>query len=469
MQRRGSSLPEKKTTQKRVSSSIFFSQPSDRVKEVCFLLLFLQIHNFIHPIIHPVPTHHPQIPSCVSSDYSNGKMKMIITMTMQHPFDEKFAFSLLSPPDVCLTTEKCNPKTEFDCDDGTCIDLSLKCNGDFNCKYRYDEDAATTCLKGSLRYKSWRHNPMRSGWGEARWSWVVHDYRGSSAWISWRMNEFLPTLSSFSLSSSLIFLCHYPSANDLTIDELTIGIVESKGGKGVLILTSDHMIIILIVFFALVIGMCASIIVSCWGKIQERRQREIEYKLRRSHETSVEQGLDRTMTVTSLDKSMGVEFAPLPNVHRNQKMMESVVMRDSLQGEEDDDNECYVPDVELEDFRKGPPGPSGLEDDSYSPPSPPPPQIISINCPLYHQHQQQQQHHHQMQLQRQDSLRSGSESPIPPPPPPPALSHLRGRVQVIWRSPPWWWLGITLLITIIDNNYHQPLWESKFSAISIIE
>ena len=196
-----------------------------------------------------------------------------------------------------------------------------------------------------------------------------------------------------------------------------------------MILTSDHMIIILIVFFALVIGMCASIIVSCWGKIQERRQREIEYKLRRSHETSVEQGLDRTMTVTSLDKSMGVEFAPMPSGHRRtpqQKMLESVVMRDSLQGE-DDDNDCYVPDVELDDFRKG--GHMVIEDDSYSPPSPPPPQMISINCPLYHQHQQQ---HHQMQLQRQDSLRSGSESPIPPPPPPPALSHLRGRVQVIW-------------------------------------
>ena len=46
--------------------------------------------------------------------------------------------------------EKCNARTEFDCDDGTCIDLSLKCNGAFNCKYRYDEDAATTCLVGQF-------------------------------------------------------------------------------------------------------------------------------------------------------------------------------------------------------------------------------------------------------------------------------------------------------------------------------
>lgn len=28
---------------------------------------------------------------------------------------------------------------EFDCDDGTCIHESLKCDGTVNCKYRYDE------------------------------------------------------------------------------------------------------------------------------------------------------------------------------------------------------------------------------------------------------------------------------------------------------------------------------------------
>lgn len=28
---------------------------------------------------------------------------------------------------------------EFDCDDGTCIHDSLKCDGTVNCKYRYDE------------------------------------------------------------------------------------------------------------------------------------------------------------------------------------------------------------------------------------------------------------------------------------------------------------------------------------------
>lgn len=33
----------------------------------------------------------------------------------------------------------CDPNKEFDCDDGTCIHESLKCDGQVNCKYRYDE------------------------------------------------------------------------------------------------------------------------------------------------------------------------------------------------------------------------------------------------------------------------------------------------------------------------------------------
>jgi hypothetical protein len=48
------------------------------------------------------------------------------------------------------------------------------------------------------------------------------------------------------------------------------------------------MVIILIVFLTLVSGMCASIIVSCWGKIQERRRRKLEYHMRKSREASME-------------------------------------------------------------------------------------------------------------------------------------------------------------------------------------
>lgn len=153
-----------------------------------------------------------------------------------------------------------------------------------------------------------------------------------------------------------------------------------------MILTSEHMIIILIVFFALVVGMCASIIVSCWGKIQERRQRELEYKLRRSRETSMEGGLDRTMTVTSLDKNINllpplhssVTSVPPPpqltnqllnssrhSLHRSHPKLHHVSSSESaglmLNGspgiedeplddeeeldEEECDNDCYIPDV----------------------------------------------------------------------------------------------------------------------------
>ncbi|ERL89924.1 hypothetical protein D910_07283 [Dendroctonus ponderosae] len=34
---------------------------------------------------------------------------------------------------------KCT-EDEFDCDDATCISASLKCNGFYNCRFRWDED-----------------------------------------------------------------------------------------------------------------------------------------------------------------------------------------------------------------------------------------------------------------------------------------------------------------------------------------
>ncbi|XP_017490569.1 PREDICTED: neuropilin and tolloid-like protein 2, partial [Rhagoletis zephyria] len=42
--------------------------------------------------------------------------------------------------------EKCLPN-EFDCEDSTCIDGSLKCDGVENCKYRYDEEKSQTCAE----------------------------------------------------------------------------------------------------------------------------------------------------------------------------------------------------------------------------------------------------------------------------------------------------------------------------------
>jgi hypothetical protein len=376
------------------------------------------------------------------------------------PNPDKMGFKFIMLFTAFRTNEKqkCNPITEFDCDDGTCIDASLKCNTEKNCKYIYDEDPNTTCFEAA---------------------------------------------------------------------------------KGVLILTSNHMVVILVVFALLVVGMCTSIFVSCWGKIKERRQRELEYKLRRSRETSVEAGLDRAVTVQSLDKNMmalvsgsgmigrdeysgqhhpllsssshnlpppGRSHTPVLPAHHAQHHrshpklagLASVgssgdpVLREEEDGDEGDvdeedegmrDENCYVCN-EQSDLQQQhqlqqqqqhhphhPPPPSHPshhvhssasassaqhlhdrrvlqqqvhevdeeDDDQYSTDTPP--QIISVNCPLYHQHQQhlQQQPHHKSHVSIHSSSqqniyqrdRSDSEDMIPPPPPPPALSHLRGRVNVL--------------------------------------
>ncbi|GIY00292.1 neuropilin and tolloid-like protein 2-like [Caerostris extrusa] len=109
-------------------------------------------------------------------------------------------------------SDKCI-ESEFSCDDGTCIDKSLKCNKMYNCKYRYDEDAA---------------------------------------------------------------LC-------------TPAMTASR------MLTSEHMITILVVFFALVVAMCASIVITCYNKVKDRREKKREYKMRRSKEVSVEGEMDRVL------------------------------------------------------------------------------------------------------------------------------------------------------------------------------
>ncbi|XP_055925743.1 neuropilin and tolloid-like protein 1 [Argiope bruennichi] len=124
--------------------------------------------------------------------------------------------------------EQCDPKTEFNCGDQTCIDISLKCDGEFDCKYRYDEE---------------------------------------------------PTLCTRALGAAMV-------------------------------LTSEHMIIILVVFFSLVVAMCASISISCYNKIQERQLREREYKERRSKEASVEVTLDRTLQRRDDDSSDGGCYVP---------------------------------------------------------------------------------------------------------------------------------------------------------------
>lgn len=192
------------------------------------------------------------------------------------------------------------------------------------------------------------------------------------------------------------------------------------GNKGVLNLTSQHMVVILIVFCALVLGMCASITISCWSKIEERRQRKRDYKLRRSRETSVEVGLDRTMTITSLDRGaleheIAAQASVLGSVPRTRKIITAnTINRKGFR--DDEENGCYVPEVDLSVFRKQPNGgPTQILEDKFSPETPPHliGNTMSPDCTYYHIHQQR------------DSIRSGSESPIPPPPPPPVLSHMR--------------------------------------------
>ncbi|GIX70746.1 neuropilin and tolloid-like protein 2 [Caerostris darwini] len=116
---------------------------------------------------------------------------------------------------------RCDPKTEFNCGDQTCIDISLKCDGESDCKYRYDEE---------------------------------------------------PTLCATAMGAAML-------------------------------LTSEHMIVILVVFFSLVVAMCASISISCYNKIRERQVREREYKERRSKEASVEVTLDRSLQRPRDDES----------------------------------------------------------------------------------------------------------------------------------------------------------------------
>ncbi len=253
--------------------------------------------------------------------------------------------------------------------------------------------------------------------------------------------------------------------------------------QGVLNLSSHHMVVILIVFCALVFGMCASITISCWSKIEERKQRKREYKMRRSKENSMEAGLDRTMTITSLDRSTGgcvlehPDQASSSSGSRCRKIVTANAIRHKPEMIDDDglmdpgmayydseENGCYVPDMEITSLHhhqpthhhlvyppsaERRPGKQGLVQpnggtvlcsghhldsaEKYSPDTPTPPQMMlgSPNgggggqSPMvageYYSHTQSQ-------LER-DSLRSGSECSIPPPPPPPALSHFRNRMQ----------------------------------------
>lgn len=263
---------------------------------------------------------------------------------------------------------KCDPTREFDCDDGTCIHISLKCDGEANCIYRYDEDKSD-CEKGNNNIDGMKRE------------------------------------------SIIKFATFLPDSTTLTSFD------------------SNHMIIILILFFCLVIGMCASIAVSCWGKIKDRRQRELEYKqnVQRSRDSSVEQGLNRALTMTHLNSSMECEYPATQmrasdgaSIGRAFIKSSTNLVDPSSQEEEEEENGCYVPDASLGFYRKQPNGSLSMQD-KYSPDT-----AHHHNFLIDHPLPSDDPYFHSHNLDN-DRNSGGSESPIPPPPPPPALSHMRGR------------------------------------------
>lgn len=122
----------------------------------------------------------------------------------------------------------------------------------------------------------------------------------------------------------------------------------SAGSNVGVVLSTKHMIVILVVFSALVVGMCASISITCHNKIQERRRREREYKLRRSKEASVEVGLD--LSAGNLEAALALQAAEIGA--RRAGTLPPGVQATPVAGTapillrpEDDDNGCYVPEV----------------------------------------------------------------------------------------------------------------------------
>ncbi|XP_022244259.1 neuropilin and tolloid-like protein 2 [Limulus polyphemus] len=223
-------------------------------------------------------------------------------------------------------SEHCDESVEFNCGDGTCIEKSLKCNGHFNCKYRYDEED-TICSVGS--------------------------------------------------SASVV-------------------------------LSSEHMIIILVVFFALVFGMCLSISISCYNKIKERKEVEREYRQRRSKYVSMEKDLDEK--VSSLDKNLGILMTT-----QNTRIPVGSQKNNHKETLEEEGDGCHVPEIYFSVFDKHPNGGSSvnrLED--HSPGSTPDSQVAITVLPDGSQHYPFCSYH-----------RVSESPPLPSPPPPPLPHHLR--------------------------------------------
>lgn len=221
--------------------------------------------------------------------------------------------------------ETCDPFTEFDCNDQSCIHLQLKCDGRNDCKYGNDEDT-TLCKKETNAHPS------------------------------------------------------------------------------------DHMIIILVVFFILVITMCASISISCYNKVQERRQRAKEYKARKSKEASVEGNVDRTVVGIP---SHQLEAALAPHVGKTDSQRQ-IPAANFVDDDESSDG-CYVPEIDFRGFAKHPNGGESI-------PRGPESRSVSRGTTQPDLHRQQQQYPYISQSI--DSLQSDT---LVPPAPPPVPVHLKER------------------------------------------
>ncbi|KFM64566.1 hypothetical protein X975_10929, partial [Stegodyphus mimosarum] len=115
-------------------------------------------------------------------------------------------------------------------------------------------------------------------------------------------------------------------------------------------LTSEHMITILVVFFALVVAMCASIVITCYNKVKDRREKKREYKMRRSKEVSMDGEMDRVLTNMDpgLEAALAAQAAEIGAARRKIPPPRWL--------DEEESNGCYVPEVDLSIFHKSPNG-----------------------------------------------------------------------------------------------------------------
>lgn len=140
----------------------------------------------------------------------------------------------------------------------------------------------------------------------------------------------------FCIDSSLV-------CNDITNCKYKYDEENCKVGLSLAsVLSSQQMISILIVFTIMILGMCISLSISCYTKVKQRQEKEREYRQRRSKEASVECNLE-----TGNDKGVDhIQNSEIGSRRKAAKWLEDV----------DEENGCYVPEVDLSVFRKQPNG-----------------------------------------------------------------------------------------------------------------